>query len=127
MSTGHSHPINSEHRRVVFVHSSLSSSRIWRSYAEALGSRESIAVDLPGYGGASAPSSSRYRLSDAAATISTALTHRSEPADIVAHSFGGAVALRYALDNPARVSSLTLIEPSWFGVLSDLGEPGRLA
>ena len=127
MSTGPSHPTNSEHCPVVFVHGSLSSSRIWLSYAEALGSRESIAVDLPGYGGALAPSSSRYRLSDAAAAISTALTHRSEPADIVAHSFGGAVALRYALENPARVSSLTLIEPSWFGVLSDLGEPGRLA
>src|SRR5215203_1320061 len=127
MSTSPSSLTGSERGRVVFVHGSLSSSRIWRPYLEVLGSRESIAVDLPGYSGAPAPSSSTYRLSDAAAAIRTSLERRSAPADIVAHSFGGAVALRYALENPARVSSLTLIEPSWFGVLSDLGEPGRLA
>jgi pimeloyl-ACP methyl ester carboxylesterase len=37
------------------------------------------------------------------------------------------VALRYALENPGRVSSLTLIEPCWFGFLGDVGPRGRAA
>jgi pimeloyl-ACP methyl ester carboxylesterase len=107
---------------VIFVHGSASSRHIWAPYAAALGSRRSIGVDLAGYGDEPAwPEHLSYRLSDAAAPIRAALRDCSEPVDIVAHSFGGAVALRYALENPARVSSLTVIEPSWFGVLRDLG------
>jgi len=42
--------------------------------------------------------------------------------DIVAWSFGGLVTLDYALDNPARVRSLILIEPPAFWVLRASGE-----
>lgn len=127
MASGRSDGTTSRHGPVLFVHGSLSSSRIWRPYADALRTRRTIAIDLPGYGDEPACVNATYRLSDAAAPIRKALADHSEPADIVAHSFGGAVALRYALANPARVSSLTLVEPSWFGVLSHLGEPGRAA
>lgn len=41
--------------------------------------------------------------------------------DIVAWSFGGLVTLDYALDNPARVRSLILIEPPAFWVLRASG------
>jgi pimeloyl-ACP methyl ester carboxylesterase len=43
------------------------------------------------------------------------------PVHVVAHSFGGAVALRLALENPSLVKTLTLIEPSYFTVLRDMG------
>ncbi len=49
----------------------------------------------------------------------------STQADLVAHSFGAAVALRYALDHPAQVRSLTLVEPTWFAILRDLGPKAR--
>ena len=113
---------------IVFVHGSLSSSRIWEPYAAAFSARESIAIDLPGYGDEPAwPAQAEYRLHDAASSIRRTLKGRSEPVDMVAHSFGGAVALRYALDNPISVRTLTLIEPSWFGVLRDLGPKARPA
>ncbi len=40
-----------------------------------------------------------------------------DPVDIAAWSFGAATALSYALDNPERVRTLTLIEPPAFWVL----------
>jgi pimeloyl-ACP methyl ester carboxylesterase len=113
---------------IVFVHGSLSSRHMWASYPAALGSRSAIAIDLPGYGDEPAwPTDRRYRLTDAAAPIRRALRDCDDPVGIVAHSFGGAVALRYALENPGRVSSLTLIEPCWFGLLGDVGPRGRAA
>src|SRR5436853_3577247 len=115
-------PSGSETAPVIFVHGALSSRHMWAPYAAALGSRPSIAIDLAGYGDEPAwPGGLPYRLSDAAAPIRRVVPDSGDPVDIVAHSFGGAVALRYALENPARVSSLTVIEPSWFGVLPDLG------
>src|SRR5215213_6557520 len=94
---------------IVFVHGSLSSRRIWTPYSAEFGTRETIAVDLPGYGDEPAwPESALYRLTDAAVTIQSAIEARREQADLVAHSFGAAV---------ARVRSLTLVEPTWFGIL----------
>src|SRR5918993_5317087 len=53
---------------IVFVHGSLSSRRIWAPYSAALGTRETIAIDLPGYGQEAAwPEGVPYRLSTAAA------------------------------------------------------------
>ena len=46
---------------------------------------------------------------------------RSEPVDVVAHSFGAAVALRFALEDHARVRTLTVVEPILFRLLRDLG------
>jgi pimeloyl-ACP methyl ester carboxylesterase len=43
----------------------------------------------------------------------------SEPIDIVAWSFGALVSLDFALDNPRRVRSLTLIEPPAIWVLRE--------
>jgi pimeloyl-ACP methyl ester carboxylesterase len=42
----------------------------------------------------------------------------SAPIDLVAWSFGGLVSLDFALDNPDRIRTLTLIEPPAFWVLS---------
>jgi pimeloyl-ACP methyl ester carboxylesterase len=44
-----------------------------------------------------------------------------QPLDLVAWSFGALITLEFALENPHRVRSLTLIEPPAFWVLPDHG------
>jgi len=106
---------------VLFIHGSACNGRMWRAYQAALAPRASVAVDLPGYGDTDWLDDARpYRLADAAGAIRRAL-YGEGPFDVVAHSFGGAVALRLALANPSLVRTLTLIEPSYFAVLRDLG------
>jgi pimeloyl-ACP methyl ester carboxylesterase len=41
------------------------------------------------------------------------------PAHLIAHSYGGAVAFRFAIDHPEMVRSLSVHEPPFFGVLVD--------
>jgi pimeloyl-ACP methyl ester carboxylesterase len=93
---------------------------MWRGYEAALWPRSCISIDLPGYGDASSRADDAYRLGDAVRAIRPALSGNA-PVDVVAHSFGGAIALRLALENPSLVRTLTLIEPSYFTVLRDMG------
>lgn len=46
-----------------------------------------------------------------------------QPLHLVGHSYGAAVALQIALQQPQRVRSLTLYEPVAFGVLATSSEP----
>ena len=123
MSTAHRYSdVSRSACPIVFVHGSLSSRRIWAPYTAAFGTRETIAIDLPGYGEeAACPGSSPYRLSNGAAILRRSIEGRSKPVDVVAHSFGAAVALRFALEDHARVRTLTVVEPTLFRLLRDLG------
>ena len=106
---------------VLFIHGSVCNHRMWNAYETALAPRASVAIDLPGYGDAEwSTGAAPYRLVDATRAIPPAI-HSNHPIDIVAHSFGGAVALRFALEHPSLVRTLTLIEPSYFSVLRDMG------
>ncbi len=60
-------------------------------------------------------------LQDHVRLVAKALARVGEPVDLVGHSFGGAVALRFAALLPERVRTLTLIEPSAFFLLRDDG------
>jgi pimeloyl-ACP methyl ester carboxylesterase len=55
-------------------------------------------------------------LAEEAAAIQQACPHGA-PFHLVGHSYGGGVALRFALSQPERLRSLTLIEPSSFHIL----------
>jgi len=71
-----------------------------------------LLADRPGHGYSGRPANSRT-LGVQAAQMATALEALApgEKAIIVGHSFGGAVALRLALDRPDLVSSLVLLAP----------------
>jgi pimeloyl-ACP methyl ester carboxylesterase len=103
--------------RVVLVHCSASSRRQWGALVEQLAGFHPVLLDLWGHG-----SQDRWhgagplRLSDEAEAIGKACSDTA-PFHLVGHSYGGGVALQFALSHPERLHSLTLIEPSCFQVL----------
>jgi len=104
---------------VVLLHCSGSSSAQWRTLAAKLAARyHVIAPDLLGYGG-SAPWSGRgeFCLAQEAALVRSLLGRLGEPAHLVGHSYGGAVALHVARTRPELLKSLALVEPSAFHLL----------
>jgi len=76
--------------------------------------------DLLGYGEVPAPTSAdNFSLDEEVDAIERALSRRwgtEGPLHVVGHSYGGAVAWRFALRNPHRIKSLALFEPvtMWF-------------
>jgi pimeloyl-ACP methyl ester carboxylesterase len=104
---------------IVLLHCSGSSGAQWRTLAPLLGARYRVMTpDLIGYG-AAAPWSGRggFSLAQEAAAVRSLLGRLDEPAHLVGHSYGGAVALHIARTRPDRVRSLTLVEPSAFHLL----------
>jgi len=78
-------------------------------------SRRVFALDLPGHG-ESAKDVGNGDLATLVATLDGFLdTVDADRAHLVGHSLGGAVALRYALDHPGRVASLTLVDSAGLG------------
>jgi pimeloyl-ACP methyl ester carboxylesterase len=111
---------------VLCIPSFASSARQYRSLAARLEPRfRVVAVDLYGHG-ERAPWNGRrpFTLADEAAFFE-ALLPQEGPVHLVGHSYGAAVALYIALAQPLRVSSMTLYEPTIWGMLATLcpGEP----
>lgn len=104
---------------VLLLHSSAASGAQWRALAETLACRfRCVAPDLYGYGDTDIwPGHGPLTLSDEAALAERLLGEPDEPVHLVGHSYGGAVALRMAVERPERLRSLTLIEPVAFHLL----------
>ena len=98
---------------VLCLHSSTSSSKQWTRLAESLADRFTVmAVDLLGYGQSPAWTEERMlTLNDEVNLIQPALNLYNEPVHLVGHSYGGAVAMAYALLHPEKVASLVVYEP----------------
>lgn len=98
----------------LLLHCSLAHSGAWAPLMARLGDRwTATAIDHPGHG--------RSPDWDGSADLNECATRMARPflgdeiaADVVGHSFGGSVALRLALERPARVRRLVLIEPVLF-------------
>lgn len=104
---------------VLLLHSSANSSAQWRSLTESLqATYRFLAPDLYGYGETDAwPGQGPLGLAEEAALADAVLADSHGPIHLVGHSYGGAVALRFALQHAERLRSLTLIEPVAFHLL----------
>lgn len=112
--------------RLILAHCSGGSHRQWQSLASTARSRyEVIAPDFLGYGKSSPFSPWQACQNPDVELLVDLLGGSPEPAHIVGHSYGGAVALGAALRLPHRVRSLTLYEPVAFNLLRDHGYPGQ--
>ena len=110
---------------VFCLHGSGGSGGQWKRLGAEISNRYHVlAPDLHGHGGTSPwPYGRRLRLSDEVALVEPLLTALPSPVHLIGHSYGGAVALKLALAAPARIRSLTLIEPVLFTLLDPRRDP----
>ncbi|WP_273502999.1 alpha/beta fold hydrolase [Paracoccus sphaerophysae] len=112
-------------RPALALHCMMGSGAGWGPIAEGLGGRVDLhALDLPGHGrsprlAAIAPGEIMATTLTAARAEAKRLAAGSADhrVDLLGHSFGAVAALALAVEDPARVRSLTLIEPVMFAAL----------
>lgn len=112
-------------RQLLAVHCSLAHSGEWRGLAGHLGAAATItAFDLPGHGRAPDHDPARDIGDQATEMGQAVLDGMAGPVDLIGHSFGAVIALRLAIENPGRIRSLTLIEPTLYAaaIRADLPE-----
>jgi pimeloyl-ACP methyl ester carboxylesterase len=104
---------------VLLLHGSASSGAMWTPVINVLKSRfRVLAPDLIGYGRTDAwPSEFEFGLDDEVGLIEPLVGNEPPGAHVVAHSYGGVVALQLARSGRVALRSLTLIEPVEFHVL----------
>lgn len=106
---------------LLLLHGWAVSSYLWRHNLRALGDAgfRVVAVDLPGHGLSDAPEGGgAYTLERFAHHLGAMLDALGMPsAAIAAQSMAGKIAVRFALDSPARVRTLLLFGPVGFGLL----------
>lgn len=103
---------------LVMVHGLAANLAFWYLKAvPALSRTHKVTVyDLRGHGGSDMPPSG-YRPEDMAADLLGLLDHLNiERADLVGHSFGGAVVLEFAARHPERVRSITLADATIYSL-----------
>jgi pimeloyl-ACP methyl ester carboxylesterase len=106
---------------VLLLHATAGSGAQWRSLTEALGpDRCVLAPDLYGYGETDPwPGQAPFGLAEEAALAAAVLPPGGGAFHLIGHSYGGAVALRLAMQQPERLRSLVLIEPVAFHLLRE--------
>ena len=103
---------------VLFVHGNASSSRFFEETLAALPGEagyRGLAPDLRGFGGSETKTLDATRglgdFSDDLHALAGALGLGDAKMHLVGWSMGGAIAMRYAMDHPNMVASLTLVNP----------------
>jgi pimeloyl-ACP methyl ester carboxylesterase len=122
-------PASSSATSVIALHCSGSGAAQWRKLGEALGPRHAFVVpEHYGCDSTGAWSGERaFTLADEAARTIGIIDASRGKVHLVGHSYGGAVALRVAVERPERIASLTLYEPSAFHLLKVMGSHGAHA
>jgi pimeloyl-ACP methyl ester carboxylesterase len=112
-STANTHPT------VLCLHASGGSSRQWNALVERIGCRANVlAIDFYDHGGAPNWNEPRpLTLRDESARALRPLFGSGRPVHLVGHSYGGAVALAMASEQPDRFASVTVYEPVAFSTL----------
>jgi len=112
---------------VLCIHSSASSSAQWKPLMDRLARRfRVLAVDLYGAGRSPAwPDHRPLTLADEVALLEPVVAASSRRVHVIGHSYGGAVALKLALEHPGWLASLVVFEPVLFSLLTahDPDEP----
>ncbi|MEW9919658.1 alpha/beta fold hydrolase [Marimonas sp. MJW-29] len=101
-------------RPALALHCTMAFGGAWKGFAQALPDLTITAPDMPSHG----RSADWDEVSDFADTVFQASLSvmGDEPMDVIGHSFGAATALRLAVKHPARIRSLTVIEPVFFAI-----------
>lgn len=86
----------------------LADRRVWRDVVPELPYLDCQLVELPGHGRAPVWAGGDYQ------EQALELLDRPGPIHLIGHSFGATVAVRFAVEHPERLASLTLIEPVFF-------------
>lgn len=101
-------------RQVLALHCTIAHSGAWRGLSDTMaGDTTFLAPDMLSHGRSQdwdGEGDFQDRLVEGILPLLT------ERMDVIGHSFGAAVALRIAVENPALVRSLTMIEPVFFAV-----------
>ncbi len=114
---------------IVCLHSGGSSGAQWRRMAGHLDHQwRVLSIDHYGMGGTSAwPGPAALTHDDEGELVAELIAAIGQPAHLVGHSYGGAVALRMAVTKRAALASLTLIEPMAMPLLEQAGETAAMA
>lgn len=115
-------------RPLVLLHCSGADRHVWTKVVDTwtamnnMPPRRILRPELFGCGKTAAwPSDRVITLDNVVELVARVIGDLDEPFDLVGHSFGGAVALHFAQRMPERLRSLTLIEPTYFSLLKDIG------
>ena len=114
---------------VVCIHSNASASTQWRALMDLLApTHRVLAPDSLGAGKSPEwPSAERISLQDEVDFLAPVLAEAGRHFSLVGHSYGGAVALKAALSDPAAVRALVLYEPTLFALVeAESPEPNEV-
>lgn len=112
-------------RAVVLVPPGASSGSAWRKVIDRMGDGYvSLAVNPSGHGSTEMFAGARpMTIADEAEAALALMPEADGPAHLVGHSYGGAIAVEMVLSAPGRFTTLTLIEPALYPLLSSGGRP----
>lgn len=114
-------------RPVLLAHCSLAHSGLWKPViADLARDHLVLAPDMPAHGRSDPPPDGVALPAHAVAGCRALVGMQDRPVHLVGLSLGAVVLGCLALEWPARVASLTLIEPVWFHLLRD-ADPDALA
>lgn len=101
---------------VLLLHGTSASLHTWEGWAAALqDAYRVVSVDLPGFGLSDAFSDGDFSVAHYSAFLAELMAVlKIERAHVVGNSFGGQLAWQFALDQPDKVHSLTLIDASGY-------------
>ncbi len=105
----------------IFIHGSAPGASAWSNFKGnmpefAAAGHRAIGLDLIGYGQSSKPRDRKYTLAFHVSAVRALVKQLNlDPVNIVGNSLGGAVAMRFALEEPERVRKLVLLAPGGLG------------
>jgi pimeloyl-ACP methyl ester carboxylesterase len=96
---------------LLLIHGTSSSLHTWDGWVQRMRGRRIVRLDLPGFGLTGPAPDADYRAARDARIVASLLDRlRIDRVDVAGNSLGGRVALTLALEYPARVNSLILID-----------------